>query len=237
VELHALINLYNDRQFLAACLESICNDVDSVIVADGAYQLYYEEYKHHDPHAKPTSTDGSLEILQAFKDLPTLRILRQPGGGCWLNQTLKRSALIDAVPDGDWFIIIDADEMMMGDIQEGMEAVYESGCVVGSTAMYTPGTDVDRFKREWHPRLFKKLEGMHYSGTHWHLRDKYERVLEDKYPVYWTEKMVIIHLKPFKSQLRIIPHTNYMAELAERGWLEPEDLGKLLMSGIKKVGA
>jgi hypothetical protein len=65
LKLHATINLYNDRQFLPACIESIAEYVDSVIVADGAYQLYYEEYKKFDKLAQPWSTDGSLEILHA----------------------------------------------------------------------------------------------------------------------------------------------------------------------------
>jgi len=235
MKLHALINLYNDRQFLAACLESIHDQVDQIIIADGAYKLYYEEYYAHDSSAKPYSTDGSLEIIKGFRDLPELNMIQKPEDACWSNQIEKRTALIDAVPLDDWFIIIDADEMLMGDIQEGMEQIYDSGCIVASTPLWIPGTDVDRLRREWHPRIFKKQEGMRYDGTHWHLRDKYDRIIEEKYPVYWTDLMVFIHFKPFKSQSRIIPHQNYMAELANRGWLEPTDLGKVLMSGIMRT--
>jgi len=122
----------------------------------------------------------------------------------------------------------------MGDIAEGMEAIYDSGCIAATEPIYAPGADIDRFKREWHPRIFKKVEGMHYWGTHWHLRDKHGRIMEEKYPVYAQEKIVLIHFKVFKTQSRQIPHSNYMINLAERGYLEPADLGKVLMSGITR---
>lgn len=232
MKVHALINLYEDRTFLAACLESIKDCVDEVIVADGAYDLYFERYKVFVPAAKPYSSDGSLEIVKNFRGLPPLRMLNPPGGveHCWPNQAIKRTALIDAVPVGDWFIIIDADEMLAGDFQEGLEHTLDSGCIVGSCPLYNPGTNMERLIRQWHPRLFKKLEGMRYVGTHWHLRDRYERILEEKYPVYWTDIFAFVHFKPFKDQTRLIPHSYYMADLLSRGWIEPRDVGDALMS-------
>lgn len=229
---HALINLYEDRTFLAATLESIKDVVDSVIVADGAYELYYDEYKIFVPAAKPTSTDGSLEILKNFRGLPPLTLIQPPEGPdkCWLNQAVKRTALLDAVPKGDWFIIVDADEMIAGDLQEGFEHALDSGCVVCNAPLYNPGTQMERLVRNWHPRMFKKLEGMQYKGTHWHLRDKYERIIEEKYPVYWTDIYAIVHFKPFKDQTRLIPHGHYMADLIQRGWIEPRDVGDVLES-------
>ena len=238
MKLHALLNLYNDRTFLAATLESIKDHVDTLIVADGAYNLYYERYREFTENAKPYSTDGSIQIIQSFSDAPPTKILYPPEGRehCWLNQTVKRTALVDAVPAGDWFLIIDADEMMMGDVQEGMEKVYDSGCIGASTPIYTPGTHVDRLKMKWHPRIFRKSMGMHYSGTHWHLRDKHKRIIEEKYPLYWTDIMALVHFKPFRDQTRLIPHQNYMVDLMMRGWLEPHDLGEVLMTINKLTG-
>lgn len=234
---HALINLYNDRTFLAACLESVREVVDTVIVADGAYQLYYERYKEFVPDAQPYSTDGSLEIVKSFAGLPGLEILTAPEGRetCWLNQAIKRTALVDAVPVGDWFIIIDSDEMIMGDVQESLERIYDSGCIVANTPLYNPGTHLERLIRSWHPRIFKKTEGMHYKGTHWHLRDKEERILEEKYPVYFTDTCAFIHFKSFKDQTRLIPHQQYMVDLMNKGWLEPKDLGEVMVT-MNKLG-
>lgn len=238
MKLHGLINLYNDRTFLAATLESLKDHVDSLIIADGAYQLYYDRYKEFVPDALPYSTDGSLAIIENFKGKPTTNVLTPTQGkeACWVNQAEKRTTLINAVPNGDWFLIIDADEMMCGDFQEGMEKVYDSGCIVANMPLYNPGTHMERVTPRWHPRIFKKSQGMHYMGTHWHLRDKHERIIEEKYPMFWTDCMAIIHFKPFKDQTRLIPHQNYMQDLALRGWLEPRDLGEVLMIHNKLVG-
>jgi hypothetical protein len=229
MKIHALLNLYNDRAFLGACLDSLIGNVDSLIVADGAYKLYYEEYRKYDPMAKPWSTDGSMELIKAVKDLPDLKIIKSPSpeanigleGDCWQNQAVKRTALLNEVPDGDWFLIIDADVMIKGDIQEGLEQIYESGCICANMPVYNPGTDIDRFQREWHPSVFEKMPGMHYKGTHWHLRDKYNRIIEAAYPIYWSNCMALIHFKAFKTQERLLPHENYMQKLATQGWIEP----------------
>lgn len=232
MKVHGLLNIYEDRTFLAACLESIKDSVDSVIVADGAYDLYFERYRVFVPEAKPNSTDGSLEIIKSFRGLPPLTFLNPSDGvdRCWKNQAVKRTALIDAVPVGDWFFIIDADEMVAGDLQEGLEHLYDSGCVVGSCPLYNPGTQMERLIRNWHPRVFKKLEGMKYVGTHWHLRDKFERIIEETYPVFWQDIFAIVHFKPFKDQTRLIPHANYMVDLMTRGWIEPRDVGDVLLT-------
>jgi hypothetical protein len=240
MKLHALLNLYNDRSFLGACLESLKDTVDRVVVADGAYKLYYERYKEFVPDALPASTDGSLQIIESFKGLPETLYLHPDGGrdACWANQVIKRTALIDAVPVGDWFIIIDADEMMMGDFQESMEATYDSGCVVASCPLYNPGTHMERVIPQWHPRVFKKTENMHYKGTHWHLRDKFDRIIEEKYPIFWTDKFAIVHFKTFKDQSRLIPHQNYMVDLMNRGWQEPKDVQDVLstLKQMRKLG-
>lgn len=203
---------------------------DRIIIADGAYDLYFKRYKEFNPDAQPYSTDGSLQIIQNFKGLPETIYLHNPSGreATWQNQVVKRTALLDAVPEGDWFLILDADEMVMGDFQESMENIYDSGCIVASQPLYNPGTHMERVIPQWHPRVFKKLPNMHYRGTHWHLRDQYERIIEDKYPIFWTDKYALVHFKSFKDQTRLIPHQNYMVDLMQRGWQEPKDVNDVL---------
>jgi hypothetical protein len=222
MKLWATINLYNDRTFLAACLESIRDLVDGIIVVDGAYQVYLEHFREFSPWATAWSTDGSLEILQNFRGLPEVRMYKtEDDTKCWANQIEKRNFLLTKVPDGDCFLGIDADEMIMGDVQEAMEKFYESGCIACQMPLYTPGLQTDRVIPKWHPRVFMKRPSMHYKGTHWHIRDKLDRIIEEKYPMFWTDLMAIVHFKSFKDQTRLIPHQNYMVSLAERGWIEP----------------
>jgi hypothetical protein len=192
------------------------------------------------PDAAPYSTDGSMQIIDSFKGLPETRYIYNPDGreAAWLNQVQKRTALIEAVPDGDAFIILDADEMVMGDFQESMENFYDSGCVVGNCPLYNPGTHMERVIPQWHPRVFLKTPNMHYKGTHWHLRDRYERIIEDKYPIFWTDKYAIVHFKSFKDQTRLIPHQSYMVDLMNRGWQEPKDVNDVLstLSHMRRLG-
>ncbi len=235
MKINALLNVYEDRMFLGACLESLVDVVDRIIVADGAYRAYYEHYRPFQPSAKPWSTDGGIELIKNFRGLPEVKWIEPPKPepnsdlvyDCWENQTVKRTALIDAVTVGDWFIIIDADEMLSGDAQEGVEEIMDSGCAVGNTSIYNPGTEMDRMIPKWHPRVFRRMPGMHYKGTHWHLRDQFDRIIEVKYPIHYTERFAFTHFKSFKSQARLIPHQNYMRTMAERGWMEPSDVERV----------
>lgn len=220
-KVHATVMLYNDRTFLAAMLDSVKDHVDSIIVCDGAYKLYYETMLKRDPTVKPWSTDGSLEIIQLIRGKPPTRIIRPPDGEPWTNQLVKRTAMLDAVPDGDWFLGIDADEILMGKPREAFQTVAESGCVVGQIPLYHCGLDYERLYMFWHPRIFQKLEGMHYTGTHWQLRDGYERIIENTYPVKWTDQCVIAHLKAFKPYRKLFVHDEYLDKVKVQGWLEP----------------
>jgi len=218
---YALINLYDDVQFLAACLESIKNFVSHIVVADGAYALYFEEYKKSFPAAAPWSTDGSLEVVKALKDMPDLTILSREGP--WENQVVKRNALVEDVPDDEWFMIIDADEGLIMDVERGFTEIESSGCVCARVPLINLGASMSRMQYFWHPRFFRKMPGMHYGDTHWKLRDKFNRIIEDCYPIWWTDAMVMVHYKLLKDPRRVQPHHAYMNKLSYRGWMEPEN--------------
>lgn len=52
MKLHAVINLYNDRIFLTAALESIKDVADSIIVVGGSYEAYLQNYMKFVPSSK-----------------------------------------------------------------------------------------------------------------------------------------------------------------------------------------
>lgn len=217
-----MLNVYNDYSTLPLAVHSVKDHVDSIIVADGAYHKYFQVYRQFDKKAKPYSTDGSIEVLQSIPDVkPKLKIIEAPKHGCWPNQTVKRTALLDAVPEGDWFIILDSDEIVYGDVEPALRHIRASGCIAGSTPMYTPGLDAGNFWPLWHPRVFLKLNGMHYSRKHWNLQDEHKRIIEKCYPVQWTDFMVLVHLKVFRGGKRLLPHLGYMHMMSLDGWLEP----------------
>jgi len=218
---HLLLNIYNDYATLPLAVNSVKDYVDSIIVADGAYNKYFEVFKQHQPDAKPYSTDGSVEILKSIPDIQTkLKFIPIPETG-WENQCVKRTALLDAVPEGEWFIVLDSDETIYGDIPAMLRHIQASGCIAGVTPMYTPGLDAGQFWPLWHPRIFLKLKGMNYSRKHWNLRDDVGRIIESHYPVQWTDFGVLVHLKVFRGGKRLAPHFGYMQMMAVDGWMEP----------------
>lgn len=222
-QIHCLICTYNDHVSLPFALDSVRDCVDSIIVADGAYKLYYDTYRKQEKSAKPWSTDGTLEILKILsKDLPPMKLIETPQGKPWVNQVQKRTALIDAVPDKDWFLILDSDEMFYGDVVKGVDEVMTSGCISGRVPLYNVGLDISGFIPFWHPRIFLKLPGMHYERKHWLLCDFAHRVIEHDYPVWGTDAFVLTHFKVFRSHRRLAPHMSYMHHLSLGGWLEPK---------------
>jgi len=216
------MNIYNDYSTLPLAVNSVYEFVDDIIVADGAYQQYYDTFRQYHVKAKPWSTDGSIELLKALPHIePKLKIIECPNGEPWENQCVKRTALLDAVPDGHWFIILDSDECLHGEVEEALQFIGLSGCIAGSTPMYTPGLDAGNFWPAWHPRVFAKLPGMNYSRKHWNLQDDVKRIIEKTYPVQWTDRMVLVHLKVFRGGKRLTPHLSYMEMKSLDGWLEP----------------
>jgi len=224
LNVHCLLNIYNDYATVGMAVHSIKDNVKTIIVADGAYRKYFETYRKYEKDAKPWSTDGSIQVLQAIPDVkPKLKLIECPCGEPWENQCVKRTALLDAVPEGEWFIILDSDEMMYGDVKPALRHIRVCGCIAGSMPMYTPGLDAGNFWPMWHPRVFLKLSGMNYSRKHWLLRDEHNRVIEKSYPVQWTDRMVLVHLKAFRGGRRLLPHLGYMHMMSLDGWLEPMD--------------
>jgi len=219
--IHAVVNLYNDVRFLSAMLESLKGNVDSIIVADGAYDLYYKEHLNYNPDAKPWSTDGSLEMFDCLKGLPEIQLIQCPHQKPWPNQCIKRNALIDAVPLDDWFIVLDADCMINGNFPVGMSDIMDSGCAVAHVPLYNAGMAVERLYPYWHAQVFQKMPGMHYSGTHWLLRDAFDRIIETTYPMKWTDLFVVVHFKQFKEVDRLKMHDAYMDMMGAQGWVEP----------------
>jgi len=220
-KVHCLINLYNEYATLPLCLSSGRDIFSSFIVADGAYKKYFEFYKKKHPKAEVFSTDGSLELLHVIPNLPPVKLIMPPGGKPWLNQCVKRTAMLDAVPDGEWFYILDADEMLYGEARDGFLDIMGSGCIAGSSPIYNPGLDISVMSPVWHPRLFLKVPGMFYDRKHWLLKDYAGRVVEKEYPTKWTDQFVLAHLKVFKERGRLMPHLGYMKTMSIDGWIEP----------------
>jgi len=129
---------------------------------------------------------------------------------------------LDAVPPKDWFLILDCDEMFYGDVVGGVTEIMNSGCIAGCVPLYNVGMDVSGLVPFWHPRIFLKLPDMHYERKHWLLCDFAHRVIENEYPLWYSNRFVMAHLKIFRDHRRLAPHMSYMLDMSEQGWQEPQ---------------
>ena len=141
------INGYNEIFLLESCLQKIRSKVDHITFVDGAYKEF--------PHKIPWSNDGTLDIAKELCD--EVIECTEP----WPDEIIKRNQYLTGAP-GDWYFVLDCDEMFVGDIRE--------------SALETLTDDVDIRMREKHDsgyipdrniyRFFKHREGIHYEKTH-----------------------------------------------------------------------
>lgn len=105
----ACINVFQDAAWLERCIASLEGKVKAIVVVDGAYEKF--------PHEKPWSTDGTLDIAKAKADVV---VTRQT---VWPTETDKRNHYIRYVPEGEWWLRIDADEELVGSFYTPFEGV------------------------------------------------------------------------------------------------------------------
>lgn len=157
----ACLNVFNEKDALKAAVESCDPYVDGYIFVDGAYA----GFPNHGNNG--ASNDGTLELIKSMITERTgkeCKLIESPGRP-WMTEMEKRTAYCNAVPEGDWIFIIDADERILygGDYLTSLDAIcetryFEAGIVIIKSSSY--GTM---------PRVFKKLRGMHYEAGHSHI--------------------------------------------------------------------
>ena len=111
--IYACYVIYNDASLFHNSLKSIVDFVDKVIVVDGAWKSH--PYGEH-----PESTDNVKKIAKSICGKKLIWV------GCrkikdkyipWNNQIQKRNVYLKLVPENDWFIVLDSDTLIFGEIE------------------------------------------------------------------------------------------------------------------------
>lgn len=141
-KLIACVNVFEEAAFLEGCLRALKEQVDKIVVVDGAYRDY--------PHGKPYSTDGTVEIARQYADV-VIETKR-----AWYSEIVKRNRYIKELEIGDYAIVIDGDEILEGDVKPQLiEPDYQISLAridcVPSYPIY---------------RIFKMREGLRYWKSH-----------------------------------------------------------------------
>jgi len=188
--IYACINVFEDAEWLKKCLTSLAGKVAGIIVVDGAYAGF--------PHEKPWSEDGTVEIAKAIADV-TVETMQ-----AWLNEIVKRNQYLKYVPDGAWWLRIDADEELVGDFTEPLQGdCYmldwqrtddsDSGCPTYA--------------------LFRKYPDSEYRGTHHAVWHDGQCIIKGAVPVY--KRARLIHHCQERDAARIERKGTYYREVLE----------------------
>ncbi len=162
MKLWACLIFYRDGvELLERCLSSLKkNGVDEIIAVDGRYKEF--------PEKGNNSTQKELELVIKYVDVwGGLKLSKIEG---WDSQIEKRNASIKPVPVGDYFLVIDADEVLASPIDKSLLTGDSY-----SVQMFEPkpGTESsvenvfkNCFKQYPSNRIYKKYDDMEYRNRH-----------------------------------------------------------------------
>ena len=193
------IQMHNEEEFAPIVLKSIYDQVDQIIVIEGAVA--------NRPKSTPDghSIDNTWAVIEDFKKNhdPKKKILsiriRKP----WKNLEELKQTFIDLTNDGDWLIINDADEIYLPhDIERVRRAIELNphACEFIPTFLhfYRDFQHVYAPAAEWQPqhqRIFKRINGMKYNShpivtlpdghcSYFSMHLQHRRVLLDNFFIY-----------------------------------------------------
>lgn len=147
----ACLSAYNEERMIRGALESVRDAAGRIVVVDGAYSGFPLS---RDSHA---STDQTLEIAAEFG----AEIVGYYGGAGIEapTQEEKRNRYFVG-GEGDWYLILDADERLRGQIDRGL--LNRRGAYAYTLSVSDP---VFPLSSAW-IRLVKHSPDLHYEGAH-----------------------------------------------------------------------
>lgn len=111
MKIYALLSWYDERpDWLSAVVGSISKLCDGIVAVDGAYFLFPDSLRHPTSGAAQAGT-----ILETALSLDMSCTIHVPDGPWLGNEVAKRQAMLDlgiGKPMEDWYLIIDADEVL-----------------------------------------------------------------------------------------------------------------------------
>jgi hypothetical protein len=122
IKMYACYVIYNDAKLFRMSLYSIIDYVDKVVVVDGAWSSY--PYGDH-----PESTDDPKSIAEQICGDKLIWVDCQKLNGRyipWNNELEKRNEYLKRIPDDEFFLIIDSDTMLFGEMEKEFRKIKEN---------------------------------------------------------------------------------------------------------------
>lgn len=180
MRLLALLSWYDESPlWLNATITSAAPHIDHLIAVDGAYALY--------PHGQPQSrSDQACAVIETCQAAGIGLTLHRPQKRWYGNEVEKRThmfrlAEVEATPDEDWYLVLDADEVIHKaphDLRQQLAATGHDVAEVTFWERGDPYRNPDRLKYEsqvalpadFHYKvriLFRAIPGLRCDTTHY----------------------------------------------------------------------
>lgn len=169
----AVIQTFNAAEGLRQTLESLKDRVDRIIVLDGFFS-----FQRGNPHPHPAKTsngassDNSGQIVKQY-------------GGEWYSgdreyktQMDKLNRIPELVPEGEWFLLIDTDEVLVSYMQDGLRTV------AGWFGQYECDMVMFKIDEPYYQHPWTGVYGRHRF---------YARLLRSKKAMRWVNEGTIIY--------------------------------------------
>lgn len=169
------LNIYLEEQMLPDCLRCIRSTIPEarIIVIDGAYESWVKSVKmeaarnleagYHQVgmgllnFINPESIDRSHEICKEFK-VDVLELPPKDANGNyvpWKSEAVKRNEFFKYGKDGEYWLWIDADEMVQGHPEDPVDDVYN--------IMLKRDDPINPYQVQ---RVFKHKNNLNIKGAH-----------------------------------------------------------------------
>lgn len=184
-KLVAGLSVYNEEKKIKDCLLSLVNVVDKVVIVDGMiYNMQIQERCYNTiQKLTPNSYDSTLNIAREILEragIPYIiekcleyvcscgSIISLP----YFHEVQKRNIILENVEDGDWVLIIDADERLKGPanvnlsnhIKEQLKEIEKLGGESAIIDVIKASKMDDVFPAV---RFFLKTPTLHYCRNHY----------------------------------------------------------------------
>jgi len=166
----AILSVYNEEELLPECLKSLEGKVDYTVIIDGAYIGFDGENTH--------STDKTVQIIEEwlkYNPNAVLFLARK-----WRNAGEKYQMAFDCGQDGDWFMIVDADDRIdmtdreWRELREFLSSIPEEYMVATGDLIHPDGSHL-LFRR----KLIRWRKGVHIGKNHWTFVGVDEKPIDD----------------------------------------------------------
>jgi hypothetical protein len=193
----ACLIFYNEDQFLQEWCERVVPFVDRVIAVDGCIEGF--------PSESPCSTDNSYKILSSF---PTVEVFAKDE--IWPDECVKRSAYL-AGSKGDWYVAIDADEMLVGgeNLREEIDRLDKKNEDFGR--LECRGYGADRAVG----RVYRHQKGLHFLNRHFWLAVD-DRVVWKGDDGFILDSLYLLHRKDERTPQRLKAKALFQTKQAQR---------------------